>query len=402
MGYAKAQMEKGFSSVGDTFVCADCFEDYAIQNFIESIAENNECDYCGETSEEAIAAPIDNVIEFIVNGIESEYENPGNSVGWCSAEGGWVGTTVCDSYELVKELVEVSPNSNTLIGDIIEAVSDREWCHIDPYGNPMSDEWFLDWEAFCEGIKHNTRYVFYRLPTKKDETKFYKRAENPYDILEEIGKIVKELEIIETLPVGTEFVRVRPHAAEQVFTSVQELGPPQIEYAKFSNRMSPAGIPMFYGSFDEKTALAETSNESKEFATSAIFRTLLSFKVLNLSEYQNLPSIFDEDRRFLRQHIIFLRNFIDDIAKPVVKDGTEHYEYVPTQVVTEYFRHIFKDDEGDRIQGIIYPSSVLPGGKACVLFFQQIDCTQDNVPELKDKWLNMITASIKTASISVI
>ena len=29
MGYAKAQMEKGFSSVGDTFVCADCFEDYA-------------------------------------------------------------------------------------------------------------------------------------------------------------------------------------------------------------------------------------------------------------------------------------------------------------------------------------------------------------------------------------
>ncbi len=82
MGYAKAQMEKGFSSAGDTFVCADCFEDYAIRNFIESIAENNECDYCGETSEEAVAAPIDDVIEFIVNGIESEYENPGNSVGW--------------------------------------------------------------------------------------------------------------------------------------------------------------------------------------------------------------------------------------------------------------------------------------------------------------------------------
>jgi len=396
MGYAKAQMDKDFSSAGGSFVCADCFEDHAIKNFVEAMAETHECDYCGETSEEAIAAPINEVIDFVVKGIESEYENPGNSVGW---EGGWVGATVYDSYELIPELVYVGDSSSNLLDDIIEAVSDREWCSIDPYGNPISEEWFLDWEAFCKGIKHNTRYVFYRLPAKQDETKFYQRAENPFDILEEIGKIVNELEMIVTLPAGTELVRVRPHAEGQVFTSVQELGPPPINCAKFSNRMSPAGIPMFYASFDENTSFAETCSESKEFATSANFKTLLPFKVLDLSEHQDLPSIFDEDRRHLRQHILFLRNFVEDIAKPVIKDGSEHYEYVPTQVITEYFRHIFKDDEGESIKGIIYPSSALPGGKACVLFFQQADCTQDNVSELKDKWLCMVTTSVKTISL---
>ncbi len=40
---------------------------------------------------------------------------------------------------------------------------------------------------------------------------------------------------------------------------------------------------------------------------------------------------------------------------------------VPTQVVTEYFRHIYQTSDGKSIDGMIYPSSKT-GEKAIVIF----------------------------------
>ena len=41
-----------------------------------------------------------------------------------------------------------------------------------------------------------------------------------------------------------------------------------------------------------------------------------------------------ERRRHLRAALSFLRGFVEDLAKPIKKDGREHIEYVPTQIVT--------------------------------------------------------------------
>jgi hypothetical protein len=162
--------------------------------------------------------------------------------------------------------------------------------------------------------------------------------------------------------------------------------------------MSPSGIPMFYAAFDEKTSIAETSGGSKESVTIASFKTIKPFQVLDLTTLQPTPSIFDEESRYLRQSTIFMSNFLYDISKPVVKDGSEHVEYVPTQVVTEYFRHLFRPKNKKAIKGIVYPSSVFAGGKSCVLFFQQENCIQDETDLGENKWLSMITASVKTVS----
>jgi hypothetical protein len=40
--------------------------------------------------------------------------------------------------------------------------------------------------------------------------------------------------------------------------------------------MSPAGIPMFYGAFDEKTAILETCQKKKDSAPVATVATFLS------------------------------------------------------------------------------------------------------------------------------
>src|SRR5947208_13486776 len=107
MGWVKEQWMKqqaeGWSPVGDKQVCDCCFEDYAIKDFIRANAVANRCSYCNRQSKEPIAAEVDDVIEFIAEGINTEYEDPVHSVGWDSAEGGWLLPTM-DAWDLLSEV----------------------------------------------------------------------------------------------------------------------------------------------------------------------------------------------------------------------------------------------------------------------------------------------------------
>ena len=60
-------------------------------------------------------------------------------------------------------------------------------------------------------------------------------------------------------------------------------------------------------------------------------------------------------------------DFISDFTKAIQRSGYEHIDYVPTQIVTEYFRHVFKIGDQINIDGIIYPSSKNEGKKAIVI-----------------------------------
>ena len=74
----------------------------------------------------------------------------------------------------------------------------------------------------------------------------------------------------------------------------------------------------------------------------------------------------------LKKHYakIFLKNFIQDLTKDISRNGQEHIEYIPTQIVTEYFRFQFnKRRKNTDIRGFIYSSSKVEDKKACVLFY---------------------------------
>lgn len=400
MGFAKRvwmeEIERGFRYIGDKYVCSNCFEDYAIKEFIKENAESQTCDYCSATSDELIAAEIDKVIAFIVDGIRSEWGDPNNEgVSWESREGGWQGTKVLDSYDLIEQLYIIDYTGSELFNDIVQSLCDKEWCQKDPYGLPVSKEWIYDWEYFSNLVKYNTRYVFFRLSSKSNNKEWEPKPDNAHEILDQIGSIVNQICLVRTIETNTEFVRVRMHNNDEALTTVEKLGPPPKKLALQSNRMSPAGIPMFYGSFVEETALRETYDSNKSHVTIATFRNLKPLKVLDLSLLPVFPSLFDEEKRDQRQAIMFLREFVEDMTKPIDRDGREHIEYVPTQIITEYFRHIFKDNDKEQIRGIIYPSSVGDRGKSCVLFFKSEDCIQDKSDDDK-AWLTMITSSIKT------
>jgi len=135
VGWAKQKMieeqERGWSSIGNKFVCDECFDDYALKEFIRQNAEEAYCDYCERSLDSEIAAPIDHVMEHIANGIYSEWDHPVNEVGWDSREGGWMGVSIYDTYDVLAD-VELGTDNDALIDDIANAFHDTEWCEAFP------------------------------------------------------------------------------------------------------------------------------------------------------------------------------------------------------------------------------------------------------------------------------
>ena len=72
-----------------------------------------------------------------------------------------------------------------------------------------------------------------------------------------------------------------------------------------------------------------------------------------------------------RDSLEFLRSFVKDISKPVSKDGSEHVEYVPSQIVSEYISQVLSAQIGKTVGALVYPSAVDTGGTNIVIFPQR-------------------------------
>jgi len=86
-----------------------------------------------------------------------------------------------------------------------------------------------------------------------------------------------------------------------------------------------------------------------------------------------------KNQAHMRSTLIFMQSFVSDLSKPISRDGTEQIDYVPTQVFTEYVRHLYRCTDGEHPMGIIYPSARRNGGKSVVLFIENEGCC-DEVP----------------------
>lgn len=399
MGYWKERMlredERGWSYLdADLHVCAECFDDEAIRDFIEENASELECSYCHKRGDKPIAAPMNSVLEVIGSAVSYGYTDPANTLP--REDGDWVfGESIMDIDEVLEDL-GYPTQDDAVAEDIRQAFSGRQWVVKNFFGLSEDEELRYGWGDFVTAVKHRSRYLF-MLPAK-GETEFDKIP--PHKMLDEIGQVVINVELVKEMKAGTHWFRARIHDPAESYSTPSELGTVPKEKTKYPNRMSPAGIPMFYGATDEATAIAETylpEPGRQAAATIATFQTARDLQVLDLTDLPPMPSSFDESTRHLRPAIAFLRDFVEDLTRPIVKDGREHIEYVPTQVVTEYFRHAFERLSGERVNGIIYPSS-RNGGICCVLFFENEHCceTTSGWEALEGNWLGMTTVTRKS------
>jgi hypothetical protein len=372
------QEEQGWRFIG-SHVCADCFTDEAIKEFVTGKVVENECDYCGRSADDPMAAPLDEVLDLMAEALSIEWGDAVNELPYESAEGGYQGQ-MYDTWEFFGDVIGFPTENEALCNDIARAFGDRLWCQRNYFSLSDQDRLLIGWEEFCNEVKHARRYFFFSAnqpnmaPGTEADFHNIRETPTPAEVLDEIADLVHELDLVKTIAAGRVFARARPCDPLKPFKSAADLGPAPVEKAVSSNRMSPSGIPMFYGSEQMETAITETSDTPGSFSV-GFFETVKDLRLLDLTDLPPTPSVFLPDAFERRIRITFLKRFVRDLRKAIARDGREHIEYVPTQVVTEYFRHFFKDDEGRPLDGILYKSAKT-GGVNCVLF-----CENDNTCE---------------------
>lgn len=358
MGLTKRYMERveaqGWAA-GDESVCPDCIAEEALQGFVRDAATAElACTFCSATP----AAPIEALLEPFMIGVRREFAHAGDSVYWDGREGGYQAPT-CDSWDLAEHYGDL------FVGDgLLEAVRDalveETWVASNWAWSSRDEALAAGWDAFCHQLKYETRYVIWRKQPDRDAHEVGEIP--PAAILDAVGDLVDlypEWLTAEIEP-GVKLWRARPHDAHEDVASASELGTTPISKSR-SNRMSPAGIPMFYGAFDEQTAVLEAcQGTDKTHVTTGAFVASGAAKVLDLTNLQPIPSLFASNGDE-RPQWVFLHYFADSLrAKPVL----EEIDYVPTQVVTEYFLKVFGD--GRFFDGLRYTSDV-EGGDICVV-----------------------------------
>jgi len=353
--------------IQDKNVCADCFEDAGLSAFVAARADADECDFCGKTNTDA--ATLVDVVKHIDACLAEEYEDA-SALPYETAEGGYQGTTY-DADDLVCQLIEFSEESGELAGAIAQALGDRQWCERDPFALRRDEQLQLSWEAFVSYVSHEARFLALSgTPEYADDHE----SLSPERMLATVARLAENAGLVILLQPGQELFRVRVLREGVAIAGVRDLGAPRPEECRISNRMSPPGIAMTYLAFEPDTASAEMGGARSAETTVVMARFKLAerLRVLDLSNTPPVPGFFEEipdssEVFAKRRELMFLEAFTKDVSKPIEHDDRVHIEYVPTQVVTEYFReHISARDGG--IAGIMYRSSCAPNGTCLVLF----------------------------------
>ena len=372
------------------YVCSNCFTDPALIQFVEENAVGHDCSFCDAAGPEVTAAPIEDVSEHFLNCIGREYDLAVNQLGWDGAEGGYLGLH-WDGFDLATEVIGLEfPQDNEwdLLPALFGELFDQDWCTENAYGLDDLERPQYSWEYFRRVVTYERRFFFMEDEGDPDDHEVL----TPAGILETIFDYAQQMGLFRELQAGSRLIRARREANDRRYQTAAELGPPPREVANQANRMSPAGIPMFYGCDDEKTALKETASGTGYYAL-GMFETTRPAVLLDLTDIPEVPGLFEavpdfqevDPRRALR----LLHHIAAEMSRAIDRDDRVHIEYVPTQVVTEFIRSKVTWG-GARVDGIRYDSSVNDGHVSYVLFADQSNLVGTAVVGARgDRWLRL-------------
>lgn len=381
-----------------TYVCASCLEDEGLRQFANQSGAIRECDYCGRTPPAASVVRLGDIIELMNKAISEEWCDPANT---SPVDHGEYLLDTIDAEEMFYNIGFELSNQD-LWADILNEFSEHDWCDANWQILSPSKRWVYGWERFQHVVKHERRYTFWYSRDDFEEP-FHPDYLPPADMLGEIESLISGTPLVRVMPVGTLVWRLQLHSMSENLIGPDRFTSPPIHLAKQPNRMSPAGVPMFYGCDDFDTATLELispdGSDKGKCVSGVIFKNIVPLNILDLTSLPAPPSYFSPKGPYRRHFIRFLRKFVDDLSKPIQRDGRQHIEYVPTQVFTEFVRHIMKGPEGISIQGLRYLSS--QNGRPCyAIFATQAQCLPPRGPlDSTKQILEFVPGSQKTLPI---
>lgn len=343
-------------------VCSACFDDDDLRSWIRDESGPRGCDACGKF--DSPTCEFSKLCQYIQSCLEKYWGFAVEQLPYESTEGGYQGTTWNTDEILIDEVGLSLPrdNSDRLFYALLGGLTDEVWCEYDWLTLDHDVALQTSWERFCETVKHKRRFFFHSEGT--DDRDSY----TPMSLLGVIARISQRMGLVRDLPVCTRLWRARPDIVRGKQVSAVDFGPPPVHLALQSNRMNPPGISMLYLASTAKTALWETRAKKARVGQ---WKTARLLRVLDLRHLPHVPGYFSDVNRTDRLALSFLVHFAYDIMTPIARDQRAHVDYLPSQVVTEFFRD-FEFEEG-RLDGIAYGSTVYPTGWNVALFADKVD-----------------------------
>lgn len=378
--YAKWSRVYNPPEPGEKFTCASHFGNKYLRRHVECNGHLGTCSYCGESKTvmdmadfieytgnriTSYIGPIDDECMPSANSYVDKEDGEEGILGW-SVRGLYLAPTKAEYYEDTQEVMvnyDLVTDNDDLNEDIAKCFNVDRWIRKDPTAMPVHEELYWDWSNFSHMVKTKLRYSFFR-------SQEYSKGSGEFiapgsDIIGETASLVRSLE--DTIDVGTLLYRGRPEDEQAPFKDFTSLTAPPVKAAK-ENRMSPYGISMFYGSYDEDTPTKEIKNYLKDKGKKIYlgeFEVTRTLKVINLCDIPQPDFWMEKDGAW--QIFAFLHAFHEEISKPVGTNDPK-LEYIPSQVFCEYLRHIQKAKDGSSYDGIVY-SSAMTREKNVVLFY---------------------------------
>jgi hypothetical protein len=367
-------------------ICSACLDERYLQDLARTGAtEDARCEVCEATP----ALPMDAFMPVFLAGVRRRWGNPADEGVPLEADGedGYL-TMVYDSFrELIEnEFDDVGgPTTRQAIAESISYNDEQLWTRKD-WDHYFPDELLLTgWEALITSIAERGRFLAAMVAPDPD----FRPQLHPQQLLERIGEVIDAVGLIKTLPAGSRFWRARTSSTPKPTWSASDLGTPPTSIALGANRMSPVGIPLFYGGEDLDTAVAETTYRGRggdivEFGAFELEREL---SVLDLTTIPAPPSIFDVANGANHFTLTFLNAWAKQLsaAFPASEDRAS-IDYIPTQVTTEYFMRLHRGSGS--IDGIRYNSVQNTGGVCVALDIPHKYCVPTGTPaEPRDKFV---------------
>ena len=225
-------------------VCYQCFGDKDLRAMIRNYGGARGCYFCER--KDAATMPFKEVVEFILQRIETFYGRAVDHLPYETREGGYQGWHI-DSYDMIRDEVCLDlPRDDTdiLFNEIVDGIGDDTWCEFDWLVLEPDKSLKFSWISFCDVVKHHRRFFFHDIGASDRGDP---DARSPVEFLETVCRQAEKANLIVEMPAGQELFRARARKPRQNIASASELGPPPNQYATQSNRMNPPGISMFYG-----------------------------------------------------------------------------------------------------------------------------------------------------------
>lgn len=372
--------------LADKYVCTCHFEDKYLNEIIQSHGKHDTCSYCGKQS---VVCDMKTLCEQIVWKIGLYYQ-PLDNAGLYLADdfyddeqevipgfkriGEYVVPNKLTYFDSVDELMDglyLITDDDDLNDDIKSCFTTEQWISSDIYDEDRRIKYASQWDRFVDMVTHHGRFTFLATPEFKNIIQENKGKSD--DILSVLSDLIIEQGLVKTLSKGMKLYRARKVDDAKVEYVFEDITSPPDDCA-FPNRMSPAGISMFYASFEKETASNECIGGESKGLIVGTFETAKDLKVIDLT---TIP----EQSFWVKnwQENQFLHHFNENITKRVDPKDTNHLQYIPTQVFTEFLRYMFRDDKGQQVDGLIYGSSKTKE-KNIVLF-----CNQKESEKFVDK-----------------